>query len=311
MSALRIAAALAFSMLGAGPALADGLGVGDRAREVVGREIWSDKVISTEDYLGRWLLVDFFATWCGPCMHELPNLVAATRDLRGDSFEVMAISVDTPHTEGKLRPTLREHGAHYPCIYQGGGWQTPPVTEWGVRGIPAIYLINPQGVIVATGLRGEELRPALEYFIQHGEEVPPISISLTGSEVQAGQPLKLQLELVNPQRSPLDFEIDSVEYAPVYADDDPEGQGDPIDYRELSSNPDGSEFSITVDTDDWGMGGAEIELPYEAESHYFSADYRVRLPGSVSPEHPDGIWLSGYYFAELPACKAALAATDN
>jgi thiol-disulfide isomerase/thioredoxin len=300
LAVLAVAALIAASV----PALAEGFSVGDRPSPIVGNEIWSGKVISTEDFRGKWLLIDFFATWCGPCMHELPNLVKETADLRGDNFEVLAVSVDFPNTVDKLKPTLKEHGAKYPCIYQGGGWKTAPVQEWGVNGIPAVFLLNPQGVIVATGLRGEALRPALEYFLNHGEGVPPIGLSAELSEAQDGQPVKLMINALNPLRTPLELRIEAVQIKPVFAADDPEHAGDPVDWQEIQANSEGPEYTLTLDCSNWGFGEGSVELPLDPDSYYLSLEYQMQMPNSITADNADGIWLGGDEFTQLPALKA-------
>lgn len=305
MRALRLAMLLCMALVcGTAIAQAGPYSIGDRPSEIVGREIWSDKVISTEDFRGKWLLVDFFATWCGPCVHELPNLVAETRDLRGEKFEVLAVSVDFPTTHDKLKPMLREHGADYPCIYQGGGWQTPPVKAWGVNGIPAIFLLNPQGVIVATGLRGDKLRPALEYFLEHGESVPPMTLAVTPADTEDSAELALHFDVINPLRTPLELRVDAVQYVPEFAEDDPEKQGRPLRYNEVSSNPDGVDHEYAVDCSDWGFGGHYLLIDLDPDGFYLSVEYSVKMPGSETADNPDGVWLGGDYFTQLPALKA-------
>jgi thiol-disulfide isomerase/thioredoxin len=285
--------------------LAAPYGVGDRPAEIIGREIWSDKVISTEDYLGKWLLIDFFATWCGPCVAELPNLVNETKDLRGDRFEVLAVSVDFAETHDRLKPMLREHGATYPCIYQGGGWQTPPVKEWGVNGIPAIYLLNPQGVIVATGLRGELLRPALNYFLNTTIDIPPISLAATAGETIPGEPLAIHFDVLNPTRDALSLRVHAVQYIPEFADSDPEKQGRPTNWRKVSVSGEDDPLEYSVDCSDWGHGSHYLLLDWDPEAYYLSLDFSVRMPHSVGDAEPDGVWIGGGEFVQLPALTAA------
>jgi peroxiredoxin len=281
------------------PAQAEPFVAGDRPSEVKGRNIWTDKVISTEDYRGKWLLVDFFATWCGPCMGELPNLIKETKDLRGDNFEVLGISLDAPQTADHLKPVLKKAGAKYPMIYQGGTWKTPPATEWGVRAIPASYLIDPQGVVVATNLRGDALRPLLEFFLNHPGPYPAVNVDVKPGEREAGNPLPLNFYLDNPRHTPLKFEVTVSQYVPVYAADDPDHKKQPVDFQEKRANGDAPDLSSDVDCSKDGSGTASLTIPVEPDALFLEADYRVQLPDSVDSAHPDGVWMTGYFESSL------------
>ena len=93
-------------------------------------------------------------------MAELPNLISETASLReSGELALFSVSLDDKDTADKIMEVVRQHGIDYPVIYDGGGWDTIQSKEWGVRSIPATYLIDPQGTIVATGLRGEMLSP--------------------------------------------------------------------------------------------------------------------------------------------------------
>jgi thiol-disulfide isomerase/thioredoxin len=273
-------------------------GMGDRPSAITGREIWSDKVISTEDFEGKWLFIDFFAVWCGPCMGELPNLVKETKDLRGDKFEVLAVSLDSPETADKLKSTLKKAGATWPCIYQGGTWKTPPAVEWGVRGIPATYLLNPQGVIVATNLRGETLRPALDFFLNHKGDYAPVSVIANVGEREFGAPLKVHFALANPRQTPLNLRVNVEQYIPVYAADDPEHKGRPVDMKVVTVQ-DGPDYTQAVDCSKFGYGGYDLIVDIDPNATYISIDYDAQLPETVTASNPDGLWLGSYYSSGL------------
>ncbi len=173
---IALVAVLAACLLLSTAAWAGRFGPGDRPSDFYGRNVQDNTVLKLEDFSGKWVLVDFWATWCGPCMGELPNLIAVTNPLRGSSFEVLGVSLDYDKTMDKLRPVMREQGITYPVIYPGGGWSTPAAKEWAVGGIPDTYLLSPQGVVVATGLRGEALQPALQKFLGLKETYAPTCV---------------------------------------------------------------------------------------------------------------------------------------
>ncbi|QDU35610.1 Thiol-disulfide oxidoreductase ResA [Poriferisphaera corsica] len=116
-----------------------------------------EKVIRLEDYRGKWLLLDFWATWCGPCVAETPNVKAAYEALKdeGVGFEVLALSLDA-----KREQPLKYVEKHELPYAQGflGDWNKDTVTKkYSVQGIPAMFLIDPEGRIVAKDLRGPEM----------------------------------------------------------------------------------------------------------------------------------------------------------
>jgi peroxiredoxin/outer membrane lipoprotein-sorting protein len=120
------------------------------------------KQVSFDAYKGKVLLVDFWATWCGPCVAELPNVVAAYGKYHSKGFEVLGISLDQPNSRPKLESFIKEHNMPWPQVYDGKYWQAENAVAYGVRAIPFTLLIGKDGKIAAVGARGEELAPAIE-----------------------------------------------------------------------------------------------------------------------------------------------------
>ncbi|MDZ4404167.1 redoxin domain-containing protein [Prosthecobacter sp.] len=118
-----------------------------------------------EDYKGKIVMLDFWATWCGPCIAEVPNLTKVYTDLKPKGFEVLGISLDSERTREKLAQFTKDKGMAWPQICDGKGWEAELGKLYGVRAIPSCFLVDgTTGKILAKGteLRGAALRPTIE-----------------------------------------------------------------------------------------------------------------------------------------------------
>ncbi len=127
----------------------------------LGKPDLNDKLIKLDDYKGKVLLVDFWATWCGPCRAELPNLVKVYNDYKSRGFEIVSISLDYAERLDKdaYKKWIKENGMNWRHSYDGQGWDTELVRDYFVSSIPAAFLVGPDGKLVAYGdeCRGENL----------------------------------------------------------------------------------------------------------------------------------------------------------
>jgi len=114
---------------------------------------------------GRWVLLDFWATWCGPCCREIPYLKEAYEALEGGGFEIYAVSIDSD-TE-RWRRFVAENGLAWTnVISEGGAKGSPAAARYGIRFIPSNFLISPDGTIAAKNVSGRHLRERLEKLMK-------------------------------------------------------------------------------------------------------------------------------------------------
>ena len=108
---------------------------------------------------GRWVLLDFWATWCQPCMQEVPHLKKAYEAYKGKGFEIYGVSLDKDLT--KWRKVVEDKGLNWINVAKEKGGGFDPTAIYNISSIPSNFLISPEGIIVAKDLRGEHLEEKL------------------------------------------------------------------------------------------------------------------------------------------------------
>ena len=108
---------------------------------------------------GKVVLIDFWATWCGPCRAELPNVIATYQKHHTDGFNIIGVSLD--EDKDKLTEYTKKMNMTWPQYFDGKGWSNELAGKYGVQSIPATYLIDRNGVIIGEDLRGEDLEAAV------------------------------------------------------------------------------------------------------------------------------------------------------
>jgi peroxiredoxin len=141
------------------------------------------KQVSVADYRGKVVLIDFWATRCPPCVEELPNVLAAYEKYHGDGFEVLGVSLDT--SRERLEKFVKQQNMPWPQVFfdeeEKRGWNSPAAREHGVNAIPATFLLDREGNVAATNLRGARVARTVAFLLGNGgggnarPGVPPAS----------------------------------------------------------------------------------------------------------------------------------------
>jgi len=115
--------------------------------------------LSIANFKGKVVLVDFWATWCPPCVAELPNVLKAYEEYHPKGFEIIGISLDKDRQ--KLDSFIKQKQMTWPQYFDGQGWENKLSQKYGVNSIPATYLLDKEGKIIGSNLRGEALDAAV------------------------------------------------------------------------------------------------------------------------------------------------------
>ena len=120
--------------------------------------------LSLEKYRGNVILLDFWAVWCGPCIAEMPNVKQVYEKYKDANFQIIGISLDD--SRDKLVGYLEKEGITWPQFFDANGWKNQVATMYGISAIPQMYLIDGEGVIRKSGVRGHALEPAVAELVE-------------------------------------------------------------------------------------------------------------------------------------------------
>lgn len=115
--------------------------------------------LSVASYTGKVVLVDFWATWCEPCVHEIPNVIKTYQAHHKDGLEIIGISLDGGLQQ--LNSFTKEKNMTWAQYFDGKGPQNKLAAKYGVTSIPSTYLLDRQGTIVGKDLKGDALERAV------------------------------------------------------------------------------------------------------------------------------------------------------
>ena len=127
--------------------------VGAKAAPFEARTIGGENLKFPGSFKGKIVLLDFWATWCQPCLMDMPNVVEAYEEHHKDGFEILSVSLDDETTVAKIPTTIKQHKMTWQQVCDERGWDSPIAKLYGVKTLPTAFIVDGDtGEVLATRL---------------------------------------------------------------------------------------------------------------------------------------------------------------
>jgi len=156
-------------LLGASASRAD-FEIGSEFPDFQATELLSGEPFKLSEFRGNVVIVDFWATWCGPCLIELPNVKRVFEAHREKGLQIISISLD--RSVDRCREFVQKQGMDWYHVADGKWWQAELAVRFGIRSIPAMFVIGKDGKVVASRPRGDDLEPAVRQALEQAYSGP-------------------------------------------------------------------------------------------------------------------------------------------
>jgi thiol-disulfide isomerase/thioredoxin len=141
------------------------LSVGKTVPAFVAKTIDGKAIHFPSDYKGKIVALDFWATWCGPCLIEAPRLAEASAKYSSHGLAILGVSLDSPGDVAKLRDYAQKQQMDWPEIFDGKMWDSGLVMSYGLSSIPSVFLVDGDSGVVLAGpgeMTADQLMPQIE-----------------------------------------------------------------------------------------------------------------------------------------------------
>jgi peroxiredoxin len=137
--------------------------VGEQAPEISLPDA-KGNIVNLSSFKGKVVLIDFWASWCGPCRESIPSVVKLYNKYKAKGFEVVAVSIDSKRSQWVK--AVKYFKMNYTSLLDPKGWQADVISSYGIEGIPTTYLLDKEGKIVKIDAEGDALESAVAALLK-------------------------------------------------------------------------------------------------------------------------------------------------